>query len=301
MSYFRNFPTIPYKFAVTGKTETVDFQNLTAYSRVTIDGIDPNAFYQGVRVRDGERPDVLSKRLYGTEDYYWTFMLVNENVRTHGWALSEDELNKKLAEDLPGECLVFLPAEVDLGNDTNFKQSALIEQFEVGDEVTDGTTTGTIYARNVNLGQMFVDITSGPGFIRNRTITTTVGGDTDSLIVRIVHSPASLAVHHFEDGDGDHVDVDYSLDFRGRGPETDPDVTSGLPSNSGPGPDGNYAGGVVGDLTDVDPYADASQYSAVTFREYYEAINDDLSSIRVIRPDAINDVVRLFNNSIREN
>ena len=305
MPYFNNFPTVPYKFATTGKSEPVEFQNLTAAARVVLDSIDDDALYTKYNIIDGARHDIVSYSLYNTPDYYWTFYLINPDLRKCGWPLSSDELNKKLKEDVPGECLVFLPQDtVDTGNDTNYLQHAMIEQFSVGDRIFGQVSgaSGTVYARNVNLGQMFVRLDEGsPGFRTNESVVDkNVGQPDSSLIVRIVHSPAELAIHHFEDGDGDHVDVDYALDFRGRGPETDPDVTDGLPANAGPGPDGNYVGGVVGDLTDVDPYATASQYSAVTFREYYENKNDDLSQIKVIKPSAIVEFSRLFNNAIRE-
>lgn len=305
MGYFRNFPTIEYTFSSDGKPEAVEFQNLIRFSEVIQNLADNQSLYEYYNVRDGERPDTVSRRLYGTTDYYWTFYLLNEDIRHCGWPLSEAELALKLAEDIPGNCLVFLPQDdVDTGNDTGWLQAAMIEQFEIGGTIFGSVSgaSGTIYARNVNLGQIFVRLDPGsPNFNANETVVDTESGAPNfSLITRIVHAPASLAIHHFEDGDGDHVDVDYALEFRGRGSEEDENVTTGLPANAGPGPDGNYIGGVVGDLTFPDPYAELSPYSAVTFKEYYDDQNDSLSRIRVIRQSAISEIVRLFNRSINE-
>jgi hypothetical protein len=220
--------------------------------------------------------------------------------------LSEQELTAKMNEDLPGEVLVFMSQdEVDLGNDTNWLQHAMIEQFSVGDRIFGQVSgaAGTIYARNVNLGQMFVELDAGsPSFVANEVVVDVQGSAPDSqLTVRIVHSPAHLAIHHVEDGDGDHVDVDYALDFRGRGPESDSENVSGLPDGAGPGPNGNYIGGVVGDIENPDIYSDSSPYTIVTFKEYYDENNDNQSQINVIKPGAIAQVVRLFNNRVKNN
>lgn len=305
MAYFKNFPTVKYCFATESKTDTAEFQNITAYSRLLLDSLDDDSLYTFYDIEDGARSDIVSYNLYNTTDYYWTFYLVNEHIRKQGWPLSYDELNRKIVEDLPGEVLVFMPQdEVDKGDNTNFLQHAMIEQFMVGDRIFGQISgaKGTVYARNVNLGQMFVRLDEGsPGFLRNESVVDKqVGQPNSTLICRIVHSPADLAVHHFEDGDGDHIDVDYALDFRGRGSELDPDVTAGLPITAGPGPDGNYIGGVVGDIVTPDPYASTSSYKAITFREYYEDVNDNLSRIKIIRPSAITNIARLFHTSIGE-
>ena len=39
------------------------------------------ASYRLTTIADGERPDNLSQRLYGTPDYYWTFFVLNENLK----------------------------------------------------------------------------------------------------------------------------------------------------------------------------------------------------------------------------
>lgn len=304
MTYFRSFPTVDYEFATDGDPIRTPFQNITVTSEVIQSLIDNDSLYQFYTVRDGERADVVSQRLYGTTDYYWTFYLVNPDVRNCGWPLSEQELTARLNEDLPGECLVFLPQDaVDTGNDTSWLQHQMIEQFSVGDRIFGQVSgaAGTIYSRNVNLGQMFVELDEGsPGFVANETVVDVQGSAPNStLTVRIVHSPAHLAIHHVEDGDGDHVDIDYALDFRGRGPESIAENVSGLPDNAGPGPDGNYIGGVVGDIENPDIYADSSPYTIITFKEYYDEKNDNLSQIKVIKPSAIAQVARLFNNSLK--
>lgn len=299
MSYFANFPLIEYKFE--GSKKPIQFTNLLAYSRVFNNIGDDQTLYRLETVIDGERPDILSNRLYGSPEYYWSFYLLNEKIQSKGWPLSTQNLIKRMKKDIPGECLVFLPQEsVDRGNDTNWLQHEMIEEFKIGDKAYGliSGACGTIYDRNVNLGQIFVDLDEGSSsFIPNEVIVDSLSNPNSQLTVRIVHSPAYEAIHHFEDGDGDHIDVDYALDFRGRGSELISENVEHLPDEAGPGPDGNYVGGVVGSLQFPNAY-DSSRYNQVTFREFYENENDDLSRIRIIRPGLMNRFAKLFKESI---
>jgi hypothetical protein len=45
---------------------------------------------------NGERPDNLSQRLYGTPDYYWTFFIANDDLKTglSSWPKSDSELSQ---------------------------------------------------------------------------------------------------------------------------------------------------------------------------------------------------------------
>lgn len=304
MSYFKNFPEIEYRFCgCTSSNNLVRFQNIAAYSDVLDQVAEDSSLYRFYQIQNGERPDVVSQRLYGTTEYYWTFYLLNSDLRTQGWPFSQERLVEKMGEDLPGECLVFLPQdEVYLGPDNDFKQHPLIDNFPIGSNAFGQISgaAGVVYGRNVNLGQLFVRKTNNIPFQRNEVVVDTLGqAPSSQLTVRIVHNPAYDAVHHFEDGDGDHVDVDYALEFRGRGSELNPENVSGLPDGAGPGPDGNYIGGVVGSPEQPDPYSTSNPYSTITFREFYQAENDRLSRIRVLKPGAIQQFVKLHGDSLR--
>ena len=300
--YFKNFPEVEYRFAgSTSARHCVNFTNLTAYSEILNSIQDDASLYRFYDVQDGDRPDTVSYRLYGDTSYYWTFYFMNPHLRTQGWPLSEADLLTKMSEDLPGECLVFLPQdEVYTGPDTGYAQHPLIDNFPIGSTIFGQISgaAGVVYARNVNLGQLFVRKTNNTPFVANeQCVNTLTGSPSSRLTARIVHNPAYLAVHHFEDGDGDHVDVDYALDFRGRGSELESENTSGLPSGAGPGPDGNYIGGVVGNLVYPDP---ETTYSTVTFKEFYLDQNEKLSRLKVLRKSEVDKISRLFHKSIGE-
>ena len=51
-------------------------------------------FYETITVQDGERPDILSKRLYNDERYHWTFLLLNPQIKNiwDDWPMSSAQL-----------------------------------------------------------------------------------------------------------------------------------------------------------------------------------------------------------------
>lgn len=304
MGYFQSFPEIEYRFCGCSSTDNkVVFTNIAAYSDVFDQITDDSSLYRYYQVKNGERPDVVSQKLYGSTDYYWTFFLLNPKLRVQGWSLSPKQLEEKMTEALPGECLVFLPQdEVYLGPTNDFKQHPLVDNFNIGDDVFGQVSgaRGVVYGRNVNLGQLFVKKVNDIPFQRNEVVVDRIGSAPSSqLTTRIVHNPAWDAIHHIEDGDGDHVDVDYALDFRGRGSELDPENVSGLPDGAGPGPDGNYIGGAIGYPEAPDVYSSGYPYTVVSFRGFYERANDDLSRIKVLKRGAAEQFIRLHSQSLK--
>lgn len=54
---------------------------------------------ESYRVQDGESPDEVSYRLYGTVDFYWILLLVNNITNTYTqWPMSSDVLYKYAVE-----------------------------------------------------------------------------------------------------------------------------------------------------------------------------------------------------------
>tara|TARA_B110000196_G_scaffold317342_1_gene330319 strand:+ start:146 stop:1186 length:1041 start_codon:yes stop_codon:yes gene_type:complete len=92
--FFKQFPKTSYSIENDAiRTEVTDYFRY-------VDVIDKFAYdlysYQNVDIIDGERPDNLSQRLYGTPDYYWTFFIVNDDLKNglSSWPKSASELSK---------------------------------------------------------------------------------------------------------------------------------------------------------------------------------------------------------------
>ena len=271
MTYFRYFETINYRF---GDNNTTDpFQNISLYSTILDQIKDESTAYRLVQIRDGERPDVLSQRLYGTPDFHWSFYLLNQKIRDQGWPLSQQDLFAKMEKDIPGECIVSFGSTI---NDNGNKQHNTVGCFPIGTNVigTSSGATGTVYAKNPLLGQVFINKTNNISFIVGENIQS-VASPLNSVEIGIVHDPAYFAIRSVEDGNGNNIDVDYSVDFR-----TIND------------------GGVFDDPTNRNIYSETNPYSKVTFYEYYVSENDNLSRIKTLIPSVATQVNKLLRESL---
>lgn len=70
--------------------------NLTAKVKISDDLIDNAGFYETIEVKDGERPDHLSERLYDTPIYHWTFLLLNKRIKNvwNDWPMKYSQLKE---------------------------------------------------------------------------------------------------------------------------------------------------------------------------------------------------------------
>ena len=277
MSYFKNFSLIPYKFGTN--VTTTEYTNISQYSTILDQIEDNSSAYRLVQIRDGERPDQLSQRLYDTVDLHWTFFLLNPGLKDHGWPLSQQDLLVQMDKVFPGVCIVTFGSRVS-GTSGNTCHE-LVGRFNVGDTVVGQTSgaTGVVYAKNVLMGQMFVKDIVGT-FQTNEVLSS----NDYTVDAGIIHDPAYLAISHVEDGNGDTVDVDYSVDFRGRTDEGDDDIP----------------GGVFGDPTSPDIYSHLSPYTNITFFEEYVNLNDELRRIKVLTPNVARQVTKLLRESLNQ-
>jgi hypothetical protein len=98
-NYFKNFPKVNYSF---GNNEApVQFQDIGAYVDIIDQVKEYSTFYQAYNIEDGQRPDQISLDLYESSNYYWTFYLLNNSLRTGGWPLQDHEIYPKAQEYYP--------------------------------------------------------------------------------------------------------------------------------------------------------------------------------------------------------
>lgn len=147
--YFKSFGKVRYNFGdeVSGSITT----DITQYVDI-VDHLKANtAFYQDFTIPSGERPDTLSFKLYGTTEYYWTFFLLNDDIRESGWPIANEDVALNAARSYPHRMIT---SSDDLATEPyDFKVGALIQGAESG-------TIGTIIKRNLSMGQLVVDTVS---------------------------------------------------------------------------------------------------------------------------------------------
>ena len=205
MLYFRDFSNVLYRFG--NETDTVSFNDITTYIDI-IDQIKDNiAFYQNAYVREGLRPDQLSIELYGTPIYYWTFFLMNDNLKIQGWPMTNAELFAKMQTEYNHTCLTFrtyFDAFDAFGERIDTK-------FAIGRTITSPSASGTIVHRNLDLGQVFVKVNSGTFEAGELAVSNAPDRQNDDAAVIAAVSEEYNAAHHYKDVDGRTVDVDPIL------------------------------------------------------------------------------------------
>lgn len=200
MTYFRNFDRIPYRFG--NNEEAVNFTNMGVYVDV-IDQIKDNVTaYSEYTILENMRPDQVSFQLYGTTDYYWTFFLLNDNIREQGWPLSQTELLAQCQRDYPGTTLV---TASDLTSDQLTATGAVRDKIVEGVTVVGQTSgvTAIVDHRHLDLGQVIVKGTKAftEGEFVYLSTDINVGFNATTVVTEY------LSVHDWEDGNGDYVDL----------------------------------------------------------------------------------------------
>ena len=92
MSYFNSFPKIEYPFDDRIRV----IPDISVRTKLDSSLVNSVLASRPITVLDGERPDNLSFRLYGTTRFWWTFFLVNDSLAEGyiGWPKSGIELSR---------------------------------------------------------------------------------------------------------------------------------------------------------------------------------------------------------------
>ena len=102
MAFFKQFPKVEYDFNRTGvKQNMVDLFRSVRPLPSFLDNYSAYKFYE---VKNGERPDIVSQRLYGTSQYYWTLFVVNDFLHDgmRSWPMSQEDLYTYIEKEYEG-------------------------------------------------------------------------------------------------------------------------------------------------------------------------------------------------------
>jgi hypothetical protein len=200
MLFFKDFPRTAYIFGdqetTGGQQVTYEiFQDISRYTDI-LDQIKDNvSFYQNYTIQENDRPDQVSFKLYGSPEYHWTFFLMNEKLRNQGWPLTMRQLDEVAKRDFP---------HYTITTRDDLTSIFLVGQTAIGSV---SAAKGEILRRYLDLGQVVVD--SQKAFLAGeavRNVAPTADG-TGSIDVQSI-SKEYLAAHHYEDVNGNWVDID---------------------------------------------------------------------------------------------
>ena len=97
--YFKDFPQFLYDFNYgNGVTKTTVVRDITRNVRFRTEILQNVTIYEEYDVIDGETPEIIAEKFYGSPEYHWVVMLANQKYDwTSDWPLREDILQKHIA------------------------------------------------------------------------------------------------------------------------------------------------------------------------------------------------------------
>ncbi len=92
--YFAHFPTMFYDAVQDGTSSPKVVTDILRRVKVRNEIKNNVSAFSSYRVPAGERPEDVSYKFYGTVDYYWIVLLMNDiKDRFYDWPLSEQQFN----------------------------------------------------------------------------------------------------------------------------------------------------------------------------------------------------------------
>ena len=246
MSFFRIFPKVDYDNLGDGvMTKVIDiFRFVKTNQKFT----DELALYSYYEIQEGNRPDVVSQLLYGTPEYYWTFFIINEHLRTglSSWPLSSQQFERYMGEEYSGIVITCRPRYVVDGDGLlQSIENSLADRFKIGESVIGFISGATAVISAKDPSSQHLTLTDVVGTFQENEIIR--GNTTQDYVTSYRVYDRQLAPHHWEDGNGRTVN---NLSY----------ISGGTPE---------------------------IQLNLVTNREYEQNLNDQRSKIRVIREPRI--------------
>ena len=109
--YFENFPKFRYQFSNNRTIRMADIFRSVKLSKQTLD--TPEAFEYYI-LQDGDRPESIAEKYYGSVDYYWLVLLSNDiiDINTE-WGFSSEEAQNRI-ESLYSGFAFYFDEEMDI-------------------------------------------------------------------------------------------------------------------------------------------------------------------------------------------
>lgn len=183
MRYFRYFPKIQYDLDDNNATrEIIDVFRLAKVVTVIEDDI---SFYRLYTIQEGERPDHVSKKIYGNQEYYWTFFFVNEGLKNiyDDWPRTVTEMAGYIDLQYPDEYI-------------KYNAFDLHSKFQVGETIQGliSGATAIIVDKSTDLGWIRVKNRTGT-FQQNEIFRGLISLDNATVDG---YGQFKFAAHHYE-------------------------------------------------------------------------------------------------------
>jgi hypothetical protein len=76
--YFDNFPKFLYDFDINGQRQYTLVKDITVNVRLRKEILSNIAVYDEYDIKEGETPEIIAEKIYGSPLYHWVIMICNE-------------------------------------------------------------------------------------------------------------------------------------------------------------------------------------------------------------------------------
>lgn len=316
--FFKNFPNEKYDFDGQGKFQNI--KNIFRSVRALPTFIDEFTSYKLYDIINGERPDIISTKLYGRPDFYWTFFVINDFLHDgyRAWPLSQEDLLEYLEKQYEGYVITTDPKpEPDPDGLDDYSNNSIAGRFDLG-SVIHGVRSGcrgTLVKKDIDMNQLIIqDVTLGSaGFhpITGNSDSSVIGGafigDGNATEQIKQSSPIEEQVDSYKVYK--YVDAPYKYYLTSDAEKkavtnqtfinpTRLDVTPNVHADKVQIAKTSENGTPI--FQNRNTTIDENFISFQTNREYESELNDARSQIRVIDPNYIGQFVDRFNKLIKE-
>lgn len=98
-NYFAELPTIYYDFNIAGVNEVRILRDISTNIRFKKELLSDVMLYDEYDIKDGDTPEIISEKVYGSPQYHWVIMLMNDRFDyVNDFPLSSDQLLRHVEE-----------------------------------------------------------------------------------------------------------------------------------------------------------------------------------------------------------
>ena len=276
-NFFKKFPTVQYDFDRNGILQSMT--DIFRHVKPLDNFIDNSLGYRFYEIQDGERPDIVSQKIYGNPNYYWTFFVVNERLHDgyREWPMSQIDFSEYLDKKYEGVAII--PGRPSVTTNTDgivlSSNNSLGGRFTIGEKIRGQVSNaeGTLVQKNVDMHQVVLQNVTG-NFLGDETGLSSVeeikGLSSDDIVDTYkVYNYIDAPYQYYDSSDTEKKAVSYSNAFQ--------NTSSGRENT-----------------------VDEANIKFISNRQHENEKNEARSFIRYISPQYIQEFVRKYENLINE-
>ena len=253
--YFENFPTVLYDFPVKDSANKfIGVKDITRNLRFKAEFIESISVYETYQMQDGETIEMVSEKVYGTPDYHWVLMLLNQRYdHIEDFALSQRHFDKAMLRKYSSRI-----------NDARYF-------VDINGYITNGYASVVIENTNEEGSELMLldDLIKVGSVIRRKTAIGYYAGRVESIDPETKALTVMMTTGDFKPGDPIEV-YNYYDDA-----------------------DGNYVETFLGSST-VTSFIVAANYGLVTNYEYEMIKNEEKRTIKIVPERYLSQIISEF-------